>query len=152
MTIIFSLRSADFQYFENYLREKWKEKALKKTKIDFFVLTKRSLLISVSRVLVIRKTWNSWVFSSLQILSSLQISSSLQILDCRWSFDCKFLFDCKWFCVKWLLTVVLCSLCRREAVVENEDIRLFEKTLLNSEFEELLFVVRKNLFVQKDTW
>jgi hypothetical protein len=72
---------------ENSSLAKKKEESVRRTKIDFFVLTKRSLLTDFSRVLVIRKIFDTWLqitsssqISSLQILSWLQISFWLQII------------------------------------------------------------------------
>jgi hypothetical protein len=63
-----------FSVLENSSLAKKKESA-RRTKIDFFVLTKRSLLTTFSRVLVIWKILDTW----LQIISSSQ-NFSLQIL------------------------------------------------------------------------
>jgi hypothetical protein len=87
MTIIFFLRSADSQYLKIHFWRKKEEKSAQRTKIDFFVLTKRSFLTCFSRVLAIWKflkldceLFLHRRFSSLQILSWLQIFSWLQII------------------------------------------------------------------------
>jgi hypothetical protein len=76
-----------FSVLENSSLAKKKEESARRTKIDFFVLTKRSLLTDFSRVLVIRKIFDTWLqiisssqISSLQILSWLQIFFWLQII------------------------------------------------------------------------
>ncbi len=69
-------------------------------------------------------------------------------LDCKFFFDCKFLLDCrfadcKYSCVENFLQSYFVLYADVRIVVENEDIRLLEKTLLNSEFEELCLLFEK---------
>jgi hypothetical protein len=164
MTIVSFLRSVDSQYLKIILAKK-----KKRTLEDRFLCSDETIAfdwVFVWRCNLKKKILILWFFTADSFFTAdffltadsfwLQISSWLQIffdcrflLDCRFFLDCRFLLDCRLFCVERLSTIVLCSLCRRETVVENEDIRLFKETLLNNEFEELFLLLEKSCLCEK---
>jgi hypothetical protein len=123
-----------------FILTKREEKNAWRTKIDFFVLTKRSFLINVSRVLVIWKDLDIWCRF---------------FLDCRFFLHCRFLLDCK-FIYDWEFLIADSFLIANffafndflqlffifnanvKTIIENKDIRLLEIILLNNEFEEVV--------------
>jgi hypothetical protein len=142
MTIIFSFKDADSQYLKIIFNEK-KEKSVSKTKIDFFVLTKRSLLIDFSRVFVIWE--NSWYLIADYFLHA-DFFTADSFLTANFFLTAHFFLTADYLALNdfWQSFFVLNV--NVIIVVENENIWLFEMTLLSNEFEEL-FVVRQILFV-----
>ncbi len=102
------------------------EESARRTKIEFFVLTKRSILIDFSRVLVIWKILDTWLLfiadfftaDSFLIAAFFLIADYLALNDFYQSF---FVLNAN---VK--------------TIVENEDICLSQMTLLSNEFEEFV--------------
>jgi hypothetical protein len=117
-----------FSVLENSSLTKKKEKNVRRTKIDFFVMTKRSLLICFSRVLVI---WKFLKFDCKLFLHR-------RFLHCRFFLDCRFLLDCKLLALNDFYQSFFVLNANVITIVENENICLSQMTLLSNEFEELV--------------
>ncbi len=68
--------------------------------------------------------------------------------DCKFLLDCRFA-DCKYFCANDFLQSFFVLYADVRIVVENENISLFEKTLLNNEFEEFCLLFEKIVCAEK---
>ncbi len=137
-----------FSILEKFILAKEKEKALEERSSRFFVLTMRSLLISFRAFLKKENFDCKFLLECRFHLDCRFFLDCIFFLDCKFFFNCKFLLDCrfadcKYFCVDDFLQSFFVLYADVSTVVENEDIRLLEKTLLNSEFEELCLLFEK---------
>ncbi len=133
-----------FSIWKFIFDEKEKE-SVRKTKIDFFVLTKRSLLNDFSRVLII---WKKFLIADYFFIANFFIADSFLIADFFLNAD--FFLIADYFALNDFYQSFFVLNANVITIIENEDIWLLQMTLLSSEFEEL-FVVRKDFVCVKKT-
>jgi hypothetical protein len=140
---------------EKFILAKKKERTFEERSSRFFVLTMRSFLINFRAFLKNKKIFDCKFFLECRFHFDCRFFLDCRsFLDCKFFFDCKFLLnckfaDCKYFCVEDFLQSFFVLYANVKIVVENENIRLIEKTLLNNEFEELCLLFEKIVCAEK---
>ncbi len=115
-----------FSIWKFIFSERKKKKALWKTKIEFFVLTKRSLLNDFSRVLVIWRILDTWLL----FIADFFTADSFLTAD--------FFLTANYLALNDFYQSFFVFNANVKTIVENEDICLSQMTLLSDEFEELV--------------
>ncbi len=128
-----------------FIFDEKEEESVRRTKIDFFVLTKRSLLNDFSRVLVI---WKKFLTANYFFIANFFTADSFLTADFFLNADFFLIADYLAFNDFYQSFFVFNA--NVITIIENEDIWLLQMTLLSSEFEEL-FVVQKDFVCVKKT-
>jgi hypothetical protein len=135
-----------FNTWKFIFSEKKKKRAFERTKIEFFVLTKRSLLTDFSRVLVIWRIFDTW----LQIISSSQIFFTADsFLTVDFFLIADFFLITNYFALNDFYQSFFVLNASVKTIVENKSICLLQMTLLNNEFEELVCCSKKICLCKK---
>ncbi len=128
-----------------FIFDEKEEESARRTKIDFFVLTKRSLLSNFSRVLVI---WKKFLTADYFFIANFFTADSFLIADFFLNAD--FFLIADYFALNDFYQSFFVLNANVITIIENEDIWLLQMTLLSNEFEKL-FVIRKDFVCVKKT-
>ncbi len=128
-----------------FIFDEKEEKSVRRTKIDFFVLIKRSLLNDFSRVLVI---WKKFLTTDYFFIADFFTADSF--LTANFFLNADFFLIANYLAFNDFYQSFFVFNANVITIIQNEDIWLLQMTLLNSEFEEF-FVVRKNFVCVKKT-
>ncbi len=128
-----------------FIFDEKEEESARRTKIDFFVLTKRSFLSDFSRVLVI---WKKFLTADYFFIADFFTANSFLTADFFLNADFFLIADYLAFNDFYQSFFVFNA--SVITIIENENIWLLQMTLLSNEFEEF-FVVRKDFVCVKKT-